>query len=412
MIYDALIVPTETPSTLREIKRALLTYDQILLIDPSDRELFPRQAFIAATRGMPFAMDLGPVRPMGKGIGYDERFERTLEYCKTAVSQNTLKVISTFTAPKANGITIGGAPLGGYPLNPADIYQFYRSLASSQDLLTDVIGHDAYALKRELQNTDGLAMTGLADNSDVGGTSLPIAEVVENEQLAEPLTQIARARIGAILKYSGYCEAKSLVPIFGAPSYTRALGRILNRARTFLDAGTTEDQFRRSRVLDLAHEEFLVDERLDALSVDDVLRLRSTAWGQQAVAREHLFEAIFKIADSSREDDAFLEAAAKEIQDYRKASESLVRERESLGMSIKCDLGIGALKGGIATVGLMSLIESPLQSIAMTLAAGGVLSLEKAKEYVPKWREIQAQTADLKRGAGFAFYDFYSRLPK
>lgn len=59
--------------------------------------------------GMPiFGMDPGPVRPMGKGMGYDDRFDRTLDMCKPAVSQNTLKVISTFTAPEASGLTIGG----------------------------------------------------------------------------------------------------------------------------------------------------------------------------------------------------------------------------------------------------------------------------------------------------------------
>ena len=413
MIYDAVIVPTETPSTPREIKRALLTYDQVLLIDPSDRELFPRQAFFTALMGMPlFGLDTGPVRPMGKGMGYDDRFDRTLEMCKSAVSQGTLKVISTFTAPEASGLTIGGVPRGGYPLDAAAVYQLYRAMASSQDLLTDVIGHDADSLKRQLQTAEGLAMTGGADGSVNDGPSLPIAEIVANEQLAEPLTQIARARIGAILKYSGFCEAKSLVPVFGTPFYARALERILNRARTFLDAGTPKNQFRRSRVLELAHEEFLVDERLDALTVDDVLRLRSAAWGKQAVARERLFEAIFQIAASSREDDAFLDDAAKEIQEYRRASEGVVRERESLGMSIKCDLGSGVLASGVGMVGLMSQIESPLQSIAVTLAAGGVWALEKAKEYVPKLREIEAQTAELKRGAGFALHDFYSRLPK
>lgn len=413
MIYDALIVPTETPSTLREIKRALLTYDQVLLIDPSDRELFPRHAFFTALMGMPiFGMDMGPVRPMGKGMGYDERFDRTLGLCKPAIAQNSLRVISTFTAPETGGLTIGGVPLGGYPLDPAAVYRLYRALASSQELLADVISLDADALTRELQVSEGLAMTGRADGSVNEGPSLPIAEAVANEQFAEPLTQIARARIAAILKYSGYCEAKNLVPVFGAPFYTRALGRILSRARTFLDAGAPENRFRRSRVLDLAHEEFLVDERLDRLSVDEVLRLRSKAWGQQAVARERLFETIFEIADSLREDNAFLEAAAREIQEYRRASDGLVRERESLGMAIKCDIGIGALGGGLGLAGLLSQIESPLQSIAVTLAAGGVWGLEKAKEYVPKLREIQAQTADLKRGAGFALHDFYTRLPK
>jgi hypothetical protein len=413
MIYEALIVPHESPPTLRQIKRALLTYDKVILIDPADRELFPRNAFFMAIMGSPIiGIDTGPVRPMGKTIGYDERFEETLDFCRSAVVQQVLTVASTFNVPQRAGVTLGGVPLGGYPLNPTLVYQLYRGLASSQELLAASLDGDVARLRQELQTTDGLAMKGAADGSLNQGPVLPIAEVVSNNECFEQLTQIARARIAALLKYCGFCEARNVVPVFGTPFYGKVLASILARARAFLAAGDRDGtHIRRSRVLDLAHEEFLVDERLDPLSVDEVLRLRSAAWGHQAKAREQLFEAIFRIAESSSNDGSFLERAAAEIREYRKASEALVRERVSLHMSIKCDLGVGALAGSTALIGLLSQLESPLQSIAITLAAGGVWGLERAKEYVPKLQEIQAQTAELKRGAGFAVHDFYSRLP-
>lgn len=413
MIYNALIVPTERPSTLREIKRALLTYDQILLVDPSDRDLFPPQAFFSALMGMPlFGMNMGPVRAMGKLIGYDSNFEKIIDECKLAISQNSIKIISTYNSSDSESVTIGGVPLGGYPLNIQAVFGFYRALASSQDLLTDVIGHDISALRHELLVSQDIASAGGADFSINDIPALPIASIVANDSLAEPLTQIARARIAAIIKYSGFCEAKNLVPIFGASFYIRALERILCRAQEFLDAGSAGNQFHRSRVLSLAHEEFLVDERLDTLSIEDVLRLRTAAWGRQAASRERLFEAIFEIADSSRKEGEFFEIAKSKIRDYRRESDALVRERESLSMKIKCEIGIGALVGGVGAAGLISQIESPLQSIGVTLAAGGVWALEKAKEYVPKLHEIQYKTNELKRGAGFAFHNFYTRLSK
>jgi hypothetical protein len=413
MIYEALVVPTEAPPTLREIKRALLTYDRVLLVDPSDRELFPRNAFVTALMGLPlFGIDAGPVRPLGKTLGYDERFERTMEFCQVAISQNLLSVVSSFAAPETNNLTIGGVPLGGYPLSPTAVYKLYRGLANSQALLATALSDDISELQQQIRTTDGLALVGGADGSVNEGPTLPMADCVAGNEFAEPLTQIARARIGAILKYSGYCEAKSVIPVFGSRSYAATLDRILAQARKFLDAGTPDSaNFRRSRVLDLAHEEFLVDQRLDALTVQEVIQLRTKGWGQQALAREKLFEAIFEIAESSATDEQYFDRAKVEIREYRKASETLLRERESLAMSIKCDLGVGTLAGGTTLIGLLSQLESPIQSVAVTLAAGGVWALEKAKDYVPKLREIQAQTADLKRGAGFAIHNFYSRLP-
>jgi hypothetical protein len=413
MIYEALLVPSEIPTTLREIKRALLTYDKVILVDPSDRELFPRNAFLTAVMGFPaFGMDTGPVRPMGKAIGYDERFERTLDYCQDAVSQDLIKVISTYDAPNVGSITIGGVPLGGYPLDPSTVYQLYRGLASSQDFLSASLRGDTENLRAQLVSTDGLAMAGIADGSLNDGPSLPIAEIVAQSDSAEQLTQIARSRLGALVKYMGFCESKNVIPVLGTLAYRNVLSLLLSRTKIFIAAGDQDGSYlRRSRVLDLAHEEFLVDERLDKLTVNEVIKLRTSAWGKQAIARERLFQSVFEIAESKLPDSTFLDQAAEQIREYRKVSETLIRERESLKMAIKCDLGKGSLLSGVALVGLVSQIESPIQSVGLTLAAGGVWALDRAKEYVPKFAEMHARTTNLKRGAGFAIHDFYSRLP-
>jgi hypothetical protein len=413
MIYEALLVPTESPPTLREIKRALITYDKVALVDPGDRELFPRNAFATAIMGTPlFGIDTGPVRPMGKVVAYDDRFERTLDFCKPAVSQRLLEVKSTYVAEDQSQVTIGAVPTGGYPLNPRFVYLLYRGLAQSQDFLRAALRHDLPRLESQLLAHPGLALAGFADGSVNQGPKLPIADIVATNVNGEALTQIARARLGAIVKYSGYCEAKNLVPVFGMLAYSDVLVRLLDRTRQFLAAGDEGGSYmRRNRVLDLAHEEFLVDERLDGLSVEDIIRLRTKAWGDQATARERLFASAFEIAESVKHDSSFHAKAQEIIRDYRRASEELVRERGALQHAIKCDIATGSLGGGVAIAGLISQLESPLTSVGVTLAAATIWALERAKEYVPKIKELQAQTAELKRGAGFALHDFYSRLP-
>ena len=58
----------------------------------------------------------------------------------------------------------------------------------------------------------------------------------------------------------------------------------------------------------------------------------------------------------------------------------------------------------------MPQLESPLASIGITLAAGGLWAFDRAKEYVPTLRELRAKEREMKRGAGFGLHDFYSRM--
>lgn len=75
----------------------------------------------------------------------------------------------------------------------------------------------------------------------------------------------------------------------------------------------------------------MAEDRLDELSFRDVLKLRTRAWGNQASAREGLFESIFNIATEIGNDSDFENQAMERIVQYRIQSEELVRERRKLG---------------------------------------------------------------------------------
>jgi hypothetical protein len=411
MIYDALITPYEQPVSLREIKRALLTFDKVVLVDPADRELMPRTAYMSTIIGMPlFGIDTGPVRPMGKAAGYDERFERTIEFCKPAITQGLLEVRRTFETPTE--FSIGGVDTGGYPLNTVAVYALYRAMAESQEYLHAALGNQIELLESEHRLNPEIALKGQADNGVNEVLPLPMAEAGFARENPEALTLIARGRLGGIVKYAGYCEAKGMVPVFNSHAYGPILAILLNRVRSFLQAGDRDGEYiRTSRVLNLAHDEFLLDERLDALSLDEVIKLRTRAWGNQATAREALFQAAYDIARDSVPSTDFESRVRVEIAKYKAESSDLLKERSSLKLSIKCDLGVAALGSGAAIVGNLSQIESPLPSIAMTLALGTMWALERAKEYVPKLKEMQAQSASLSRGAGLALHNYYAELP-
>lgn len=415
MIYESLIAPHENPASLRGIKRALLTYDKVKIIDPDDRDVMPSNTFMSTIMGMPlFGMDIGPIRPMGKAVGYDDIFQKILDTCKPAIQQGLLEVVSTYRKEDTKGFSIGGVPTGGYPLNTQFVFWLYRKMSQDQSFLQSAIASNQRTLLSAMDVAEGLSVEGLGDG---GINDIPALPLIENQSLDENqtkyITQIARARIAALIKYSGFCEMKNLVPVFPSDVYGGVVSNLLNNAQ-FVLSEVEEDPywFKRNRVLELCHEEYLSNEALDNLTVDDVIKLRSVAWGTQAEARELLFESVGAISQNIEDNERFEKEAKSLVGGYKKVTDNLEAERTNLHFKIKCDIGIGVLGGGTGLAGLLTQLQSPLASMGLTLAAGGMWALEKSKDYIPALRELKSKEESLKRGAGFGLQNFYTRIKK
>ena len=415
MIYESLIAPSENPTSLLEIKRALLTYDKVKIVDPNDRDVIPSSTYMSII-GMPLiSMDMGAIRPMGKSLGYDDIFEKIVASCNPAFQQGLIEVVSTYNIEETKGqLTIGAVPTGGYPLNIQFVFWLYRNMAQDQGFLNAAILNSKQSLLGQIDISNDLSIKGMGDG---GINSIPALPMIDYSGLTtdqqEFLTPIARARIASMIKYAGYCEMKNLVPVFPNDIYGNIVAKLLMNAHSVLSS-VEEDTYwlKRSRILELCHEEFLENSILDSLSIEEVMKLRSKAWGVQAEARESLFESIGDIALDIDSEDKFEAQALKLIGEYRKNSESLVRERENLHFEIKCDIGKATLGTGVGLAGLLSQLQSPLVSMGLTLAAGGMWAFDKSKEYVPALREIKAKEEEMKRGAGFGLHNFYSRIKK
>jgi hypothetical protein len=426
MMYEALLVPSESPATLRDIKRALLTYDKVVLIDPGDRGLIPNHSLFSAIVPLPIGIDMGPVRPMGKTVGYDEKFERTLDAC--APAKRLIEVRSTYGMPEqktpgqgASSITLGlGA--GGYPIPTAHVLRMYRELAANQQFLRRALAHaDIHALLAELSLNPDLAITNAEGDGQINASpALPTIELQEAvaSDLLKQLTHIARARLGAFIKYTGYCEAKALVPVFPTQVYGGIAGQITASTREMLIQDSDPFWTKRNRVLSLAYGEYLQEDLLDDLSVEDVVRLRTSAWGQQGEAREQLFEAIFTIANEIEDAEKFDVEATKRIQEFYKQSADLIAERKKFNAGIAAAMGEGALllaasSGVGTTINTLAQGILPAGSIWVSLVIGGAIwAMRKAGRQVPQLIDLRAREATMKRGAGMALHSFFSKIAK
>jgi len=413
MIYECLIVPSESPSSLLEIKKALLTYDKVKLVDPSDRDLLPSNSYQSIISGSPvFGFDMGAVRPMGKILGYDEKFERIVDECRPAINQGLIDVISTYNISETKNLSVGGVPMGGYPLDPSVVFQIYRSMVGEESFLRNAISYEKHNLIESLEFNDKLALSGIGDNRINDSSALPIlndGSIPKDKRVL--ITNIARARLAATIKYAGFCESKEVVPVFHHDVYGKIISNIINNTRSVFSEDR-DDRFwlKKSRVLQLCHEEFMDDSKLETLSIEQIIRLRSKAWGVQAASRDELFASVSEVALEASNRPSFQQEAKKLIGKYRDESETLVRERANIGHMIKCDLGSSALAlGGGALVANESQLISPA-SITTTLIAGGIWFLQRRKEYLPQLENLKSQEEKLRRGAGFGLYNFYSRI--
>ncbi len=410
MIYRTMLAPSETPPTMREVKRALLTFDKVLITDPRDRDIIPPQA-IGIAIGLPpiIGASFGPVRPLGKSPGYDNEFDKLLDQCKQARSDGVLDVISTYS--HQDTITIGAVLMGGYPLNPRAMLAIYRSLARDNEFLMTAIRNDSI-LTADANYIEAVELANCsADGSINNDPATPLIEgEMGRQELRTAFTNIARARLAAIIKTIGYCAAKELVPFFSNAFQHNISWKIVANSRQVIDELATEDMYwiNRSLALRVAHEEFLDEAVLDQMSIGDVLKLRTKAWGEQANARDGLMKSV---AEISRELDPTneLEKECKEkIRQYRSEAEKLERERSALKLKIKCEIGIAI--GGTVTAGTIAQVQTAVGA-ATVLLAGCVYALKKIKDYGPVRQSLKAAEEEFKDNAGFGLYEFYKTVP-
>lgn len=423
-MFHTFLAPAETPPTSLQIKRALLTYERVIISDPSDREFFPSQLMMSAMFsrffGIPFPMGLNsqPVRPLGKVETYDADFDQTMEEISYARREGLVDIVSTYERLPADQMIMGSLPNGGYPLNHEFLLSSYRNIARDQEALGFAISGDSSLSDANPETVHALggdiAFADMAINGD------PILPLIESQlhrpELQEAYTKIGRARIASTMKSVGYCAAKQLVPTFTTHQSRAILGHITARASKVVDMVARDDPhfLHRSRVLDIAHEEYINDDVLKQLSIDDVLRLRTKAWGNQAEARDVLLQSAAMLAQECKSGHDFDTEVRSRIETYRKSWDDLCLERQRLGFMINCDLTSGTLKALAAgatgeLLGSITQLQSSLGA-ATLLLAGCAMAIEKIKELKPARDQILAAEAEFTDQACFGVDSFYRNL--
>lgn len=415
MIPDTLLVPTEYAPSVVDIKRALLSYNKVLLVSPNDRDVIPSRTF-GLVMGLPPIMtwDMGPVKPMGKTASYDNDFDELASTFKDAIAQGAVEVISTYKEISPGNILIGTVGIDDYPLNPQAVFWIYRSMASDQALLEAVL-HDRYLSSlTKKEDVLALALQGCGEGKINDIQELPLIEKYrEDSELCQAISRISYARLGAVVKYIGYCQEKNIVPVLPSEGYQRITNLLLQNSssiiRQNIDSG---DSFwvRLNRIQNVIHEDFVNADALNSLSVKEILRLRSKVWGKALTAKEKLFESLREIALDTKNDNDFTDKATLQLTSYRAEAEELESEWKKVRLKLICEIGIASTAAAPKVVGEITQVGNGMGSAELILVAGGVWFLQQVKGIGAQIIEIQERESKFRRGAGFGFTKSYPSL--
>lgn len=409
---NALLIPRERPPDLLEIKKALLSFERLFLFEADDREVIPPAAlFLAASGGlMPIGVHVNAVMPLGKAPGFTEEFEQVAAAIEFGKSEG---VIVTITPPPdlTGRLYIGNVPLGPDTPNPTFVLSVLRHVATDQELLNDAVATAVPLAGLTSNDLDALAPNG-SGHQEINTLPSPVvyAGPVPSEELREVVTRLARARLGSIVRSLAVSHIKQLQPIADDPGIAAAVRRLtrnLQSAQELLEQGTEERLIldRLGRLHRIMLGETIAEERLRSMSLEDVLRLRTDAWGRSQEHRQRLLRDLRQIALEETTADRFERRCDEELRTYRNVRMQLGQEWANLRIKIECT--IGATLAGAGSGVIQNVLGTG--SLETLLVVGGVL-MRFGAAYIPEIRNRAQAERQFRSSVGYGLATPYRDL--
>ncbi|WP_427928732.1 hypothetical protein [Agrobacterium cavarae] len=416
-MLSTLLAPTEAVTSSLEVKRALLTYDSVYIPHPEDREFFPQKALFPIMfpnlpmMGIGFSMGR-PIKPLSQVENFDTDFEKLLDDVQFTRHQGTIDVLETYNLESAR--RIGSDYLDGYPINPQFLLNLYLGAATDEDIMVDAINKDPLIMNSSEDEIHRLAAGPTQQHNYADGDLPDLEWPVLRPELRYAYSVIARARIAHVLKTIGFCAMKQLVPTFSHPNYVNVTKRLQARATDVLDAVSKVDATLalRNTVLSVAHDEYVDESVLSKIGVDDVIKLRTRAWGEHAEKRDLLLQSAAELAKENADREDFSRIIREKITDYRKTFDELATERRDLRWNVKCTLALGA--GAVATSTTVADVQSAMSQVqtawgaATMIFAASLWAGDKFKDAYATRNKILEMEADFRDDLRYGIHQFYS----
>jgi len=421
MIANSIILPTEQPVDIHDVKRALLTYDKVYIPSPDDRELLPPNIYknvVFQSIGfpsLPIGGSFGPVKPLGKTDDYEKEFEKTISDCKNAISQGKIEILG---APKyEESFTIGGVPMPEDTPNPLFTYMNYRQMAENEEfinLMSKGLSHIDLNMVNDFQK---LVPTGQEDqeqsvNDQKRPPKVKVNLTTGDNDKIELISKMCHTRIGTLSKYLGYSFLKQLHPFTTDIGYANVISKLeYNFIGTVESIESDEHQLKRQKQLALLHNliltEYVDPERVDNMNVDQILKQRTRAWGKTQEFRTKLIEELNDIALDCDSDRQFQRLCKRKFDEFLKVASDYQHEVDKLQLMLLFDANLFFFVQGETFQLLEKILKAPSFE---TLLIIGSLGIAYARQHLSTILDIIKKAEDKRQATGYAIYSNYKYL--
>lgn len=421
MIANSILLPTEQPVNIHDIKRALITYDKVYITSPDDRELLPPNIYknvVFQSLGfpfLPFGGSYGPVKPLGKTDDYESDFERTMHECKSAISQGKIEI---FGAPKyEESFTLGGVPLPDDTPNPTLTYINYRQMSENKefvDLMSKGLLNIDFSKIRDIQK---LSPTGQEDeeqsvNDQKRPPKIKLELTDKEKDTNELLSKMCHTRIGTLVKYLGYSFIKQLHPFTTDVGYANVISKLeYNFIGTVESIESDEQLLRRQKQLSALHNlilsEYIDPERLDKMDIDQILKQRTRAWGRTQESRARLLTELNEIALDCDSDRKFQLVCNRKFKEFLKVASDYQFEVDKLRIMLLFDANLFFFLNSDTFQLLEKILKAPSFD---TLLLVGSLGIQYSRQHLSTILNIIKKAEDKRQATGYAIYSNYRYL--
>ena len=427
MIANSIILPTEMPIDIHDIKRALITYDKVYIPSPDDRELIPPNIYqnaLFASLGlpiMPFGMPDSAVKPLGKTGDYDKKFDLVLTECREAFAQGSLEILG---APKyENTVTIGAIPIPDDTPNPYFTYINYRILSENQEFV-DLISAGLEKIQINKIKDKEKLLPSCRENEEQSVNDQkrpPKAHLnlvgLDNESV-NLLSKMCHSRIGALVKYIGYSHNKQLHPFTTDVGYAKVMSKLEYNFVGALETIKDDKDFlkKQKQIASLQNiilSEFVDPQRLDNLSIKQVLKERTKAWGKTQENRTLLINEISEIAEDCQTEKQFERACKTKFKEFLKVARDYQHQVDKLKLMLLFDANLFLLVKGETFTLLEKILKAPsLETLLILGGIGGITGLQYLRSQTGLILDLIKKAEDKKETTGYAIYTNYKYLIK
>lgn len=423
MIANSVILPTEEPVDILDIKRALLAYDKVYIPSPDDRELLPPNIYqnvVFNSMGfpaMPFGGSFGPVKSLGKIDDYETRFERTISACKTAISEGKIEILG---APKyEESFTIGAIPMPDDTPNPLFTYINYRQMAENEEFVNLMSQGLIHLDLNKISDFQKLSPTGQEDQEQsVNDLKRPpkVQITISNsdKDRINLISKLCHTRLGTLSKYLGYSFIKQLHPFTTDIGYANVISKLeYNFIGTVDSIQSDELLLRRQKQLSLLHNliltEYIDPIRIENMSVEQILRQRTKAWGNTQEFRTKLIEELNEIALDCNSEIQFQRLCKSRYEEFLKVAADYQHEVDKLRLMLLFDANLFFFLKGEAYYLLEKILKAPSFETLLMIGSLGVLYARQNIEII---LDIIKKAEERRQATGYAIYSNYKYLLK